>query len=414
VPFTTTVLPISTTLPGTYASALTQTITLTNDWQPYTITVPFTHTLDMTDHIGGFFAYLDPIDNPAGAEVFLDDIIYHFDDSADEMLDYNVLVADVNSWGLMALGEKPRYGKTVDWIYDAFLVTETIDSQTVSGFDFDIDKDGIWPEGTCQVILAFQIAGRQEWSDGFLSDVVVMQERAPHANRKGLVAALHDCLTTNLGWFYYNRLHVAPTAWYIFAARGYNPYWGISTSDEIPHQGPIICTPVQLVHISGPTTAFSGTMVILTVFYTPTHATSVTLLWDNGKTGSSTSYTWTEGVYTAVVTATAHCGGPVTATHTVTVTAHRIYLPLMMRSYLSEPTESRNLWPFEEQTSKLRTVTTGKKVCSLRGLTGACRSVPCPISARYPLLLIAKYRYNYCNGKSNVTEKLRKRRPVSN
>jgi exo-beta-1,3-glucanase (GH17 family) len=239
VPYTTTTLPVSTTLPGTYASALTQTAILTTNWQPYTITIPPTHTLDMQHHIGGFFAYLSPADNPTGAEILLDDIVYHFDDSLGEMLNYNVLVADVNSWGLMALGEQLRYGKTVDWIHHAFLVTETIASQAVSGIDFDIDKDGIWPEGTGQAILAFQATGRQSWSTTILSDAAFVQEHAPRANRKGIVAALHDCLTTNLGWFYYNRLHVAPTAWYIFAMRGHNPYWGIPIT-AVRRQGPVI------------------------------------------------------------------------------------------------------------------------------------------------------------------------------
>jgi YVTN family beta-propeller protein len=231
---TTTTLPISTTLPGTYASALTQTVVLSAAWQPYTITVPFTNTLNMEQHIGGFFAYFDPTENPGGAEIFLDDIVYHFDDLEGEMLNYDVQVTDVNAWGLMALREPSTYGKTVDWIHWAFLVTDTVASHVISGFDFDIDKDGIWFEGTGQSILAFQMVGRDAWSTTILSDTVLAQEYAPRANREGIVAALDDCLTTNLGWFYYNRLHVAPTAWYIFAAREYNPYWGTSTRPSGP------------------------------------------------------------------------------------------------------------------------------------------------------------------------------------
>jgi hypothetical protein len=97
-----------------------------------------------------------------------------------------------------------------------------------------------------------------------------------------------------------------------------------------------VCTPVQSVGISGPTTAFSGTAILLNATYLPPDATGVSLVWDNGATGPSVEYTWPEGVYTAIVTATAVCGVPVTATHTVTVTGiaqHLIYLPLVLRNH---------------------------------------------------------------------------------
>jgi hypothetical protein len=99
-----------------------------------------------------------------------------------------------------------------------------------------------------------------------------------------------------------------------------------------------VCTPVQSVEISGPTTAVSGTAVTLNAAYTPTNATGVSLLWDNGETGSSASYTWiSEGEKTVVVTATAACGDPVTDTYTITVTVgevnYSIYLPLTLKNH---------------------------------------------------------------------------------
>jgi hypothetical protein len=82
-----------------------------------------------------------------------------------------------------------------------------------------------------------------------------------------------------------------------------------------------VCTNVQSVSITGPTTALSGTAIILYAVYLPADATGVILGWDNGTVGASASYTWTEvGVYTVVVTAAAACGDPVTATYPVTVT----------------------------------------------------------------------------------------------
>jgi hypothetical protein len=93
-----------------------------------------------------------------------------------------------------------------------------------------------------------------------------------------------------------------------------------------------VCTPVQSVSISGTTTAISGTAITLNASYLPTDATGAVLLWDNGSTGDSAAYTWPDGVYTVVVTATAACGEPFTTTHTVTVGGNRIYLPLIIRS----------------------------------------------------------------------------------
>jgi hypothetical protein len=97
-----------------------------------------------------------------------------------------------------------------------------------------------------------------------------------------------------------------------------------------------VCTPLQSVGISGPSTAISGTTITLNAVYTPTNATGVTILWDNNTTGNTSDYTWVEeGEQTVVVTATAACGDPVTSTHIVTVTApkpHHIYLPLVLRS----------------------------------------------------------------------------------
>ena len=98
------------------------------------------------------------------------------------------------------------------------------------------------------------------------------------------------------------------------------------------------CTPLQSVDISGPTTALSGTAITLSAVYLPPDATGVTLEWDNGSTGPSTTYTWPEGVYTVFLTATAVCGDPVTATHTVTVAptlTSKLYLPLVMQSHTS-------------------------------------------------------------------------------
>ncbi len=82
-----------------------------------------------------------------------------------------------------------------------------------------------------------------------------------------------------------------------------------------------VCTPVQSVSIAGPSSALSGTEVILNATYTPADATGVYVEWDNGTTGPSATYIWPAGVHTVVVTATGVCGSPVNATHMITVEA---------------------------------------------------------------------------------------------
>ena len=48
------------------------------------------------------------------------------------------------------------------------------------------------------------------------------------------MAASHDGVSTGFDWVYDARLHVGATAWFVFAERGYNPYWNINTSEHIP------------------------------------------------------------------------------------------------------------------------------------------------------------------------------------
>jgi len=68
------------------------------------------------------------------------------------------------------------------------------------------------------------------------------QTSAPRSNGLGIVATLHDELTTGFDlpsggpWYYFNRLHIGATAWFIFSELGYNPYWGIPVNEVIPYQ----------------------------------------------------------------------------------------------------------------------------------------------------------------------------------
>ncbi len=138
--------------------------------------------------------------------------------------------ADVNTWGLMALGNVQKYNKGITWVGNNCY----LEADGFKGFDFNNDKDHIWFEGTAHMALAYQITGNTNQSNTFLSELERAQTNAPNNNGKGIVAASYDGLTTGFDWLYFNRLHIGATAWFIFAERGYNPYWGIRTTDPIP------------------------------------------------------------------------------------------------------------------------------------------------------------------------------------
>ncbi|MDD2665424.1 MAG: NosD domain-containing protein [Methanocellales archaeon] len=152
----------------------------------------------------------------------------------DETINKDVLPADVNTWGVMVLGEE--YGAGVKWVEDNCKVTSCPEGCGFKGFDFNNDKDGVWFEGTAHMCIAYQIMNETNKSDDYISEIRKAQTSANNSNGKGIVAACHDGVTTGFDEVYNNRLHIGATSWYIFAEQKYNPYWQINTSDTIPYQ----------------------------------------------------------------------------------------------------------------------------------------------------------------------------------
>ncbi len=142
----------------------------------------------------------------------------------------DALPADVNTWALMALGNAEQYGPGISWVNDNCYV----EADGFKGFDFNDDRDHVWFEGTAHMVLAFTLLEDTTNANTYLSELEKAQISATNSNQKGLVAASYDGLTTGFDWLYYNRLHIGATAWFIFAERGYNPYWGIGISDPVP------------------------------------------------------------------------------------------------------------------------------------------------------------------------------------
>ncbi len=139
-----------------------------------------------------------------------------------EDINTDTIPADVNTWSLMALGDPHQYAAGIDWVETHCLVEE----DGFKGFDFNDDRDHIWFEGTAHMVLSYQLLAKHAGARTYLAELERAQGTAPGNNGDGLVAALHDHLTTGFTWEYFNRLHIGATAWFLFAQQGYNPYWG--------------------------------------------------------------------------------------------------------------------------------------------------------------------------------------------
>jgi hypothetical protein len=117
--------------------------------------------------------------------------------------------------------------------------------------------------------------------------------------------------------------------------------WQTVTSNTFLSEGYgfVASTPITAVRILGPSHAFTKTTVLFTATHEPESAPApVTWAWDNGTTGNLATYTWQiPGTYAVVLTATNHCGGSITSTHSITITDvvldRHTYLPLVLCSY---------------------------------------------------------------------------------
>jgi hypothetical protein len=124
---------------------------------------------------------------------------------------------DVQAWFFQAsgeLGDKLR------------AITFAERNQRVEGgFDFNDDKDGAWFEGTAQMAVTYDVLHRQSERDTvlcWLREAQLPSGALPTTNRSVLTTGLH--LANGCPWLYYRRAHLAPTAWFVLAVRGVNPF----------------------------------------------------------------------------------------------------------------------------------------------------------------------------------------------
>jgi len=141
---------------------------------------------------------------------------------------------DAQSWGLIALGEADTYGAGITWAESNLSVNPCSSCISYYGFKFSDVGDRCWFEGTAHMAIAFQIKGETAKADDIVGVLRNVRTSAPNNNGAGIVAACPDEAVTGYGWSYPNALHIGATAWYLFAERGHNPFWQISTSEAVP------------------------------------------------------------------------------------------------------------------------------------------------------------------------------------
>ncbi|MGH8549209.1 MAG: hypothetical protein ACRERU_11535 [Methylococcales bacterium] len=118
-------------------------------------------------------------------------------------------------------------------LYNQVTPRSSVGSIIFEGIDFNHDQDGIWWKVTTQLVAAWwpmvhsgsesNRTTPQSLASKYQGELRKAQKLAPHQNGKGIVATIRDKLTTGFDlptgepWYYFNRLHIGATAWFIFA-----------------------------------------------------------------------------------------------------------------------------------------------------------------------------------------------------
>jgi hypothetical protein len=147
----------------------------------------------------------------------------------------NELVMDTNPLATLGMVDGLNTAKYTSMLNWSKAFTETLADGFI-GFDFDTNKDGIWFEGTSQMVLAYKtltnIPQANLYLNGNLSSKGLRNVQAVY-NSSGIPAASHHYVTTP--WYYlFKNPHIAATCWYIFAERSYNPLWGMYIFNDVP------------------------------------------------------------------------------------------------------------------------------------------------------------------------------------
>lgn len=131
----------------------------------------------------------------------------------------DVVVLDAQVWCRLALGEdfKP-YG-------DALNLVDRMKTKE-GGYPCCLENQngGYWSEGTAYTALMYREIGDASKYDEAMNSLVNIQKDGlfPAATVDNLSTGMY--LFTGEPWEYSSDLHIAPAAWFIMAANGFNPY----------------------------------------------------------------------------------------------------------------------------------------------------------------------------------------------
>jgi hypothetical protein len=128
--------------------------------------------------------------------------------------DYEI-VTDVQALGVLSLGTS--YASAIYWVEYRTKCTHKLERRNVTGFDFNIDLDTVWLEGTLQQALAFKKNNDNYKADFYYENVNKTQ------CRYGAFLCATNQGTTGSDWILMPVGCVAPTCWYIFYNTDTNP-----------------------------------------------------------------------------------------------------------------------------------------------------------------------------------------------
>src|SRR5207244_2147913 len=135
------------------------------------------------------------------------------------------LPLDVQAWSVLAIPDAATTLLAIDCAEANHLNTH----DGFTGFDFNEDKDGVWFEGTAQMVVAYALVGRAASAELYRAELRRAQQTV--GDGEGLPSTSHDGLSTGFDtaggdpFKYFRRLHVSATAWNVFAQIGFNPYY---------------------------------------------------------------------------------------------------------------------------------------------------------------------------------------------
>lgn len=131
--------------------------------------------------------------------------------------------ADVQTWAYLATGDV-RYSPAMTWVIDNLMTTDA----GITGSSYSsTDTSKVWLEGSAQLALAVRARGATgdpALYTSLMGNIEKAQTTSPNADGRGIVAASSDGLLTGFGDTYSASLHTGATAFYLMAAKGYNPF----------------------------------------------------------------------------------------------------------------------------------------------------------------------------------------------